>query len=111
MSKILEMCNSTYSIGKLCVASGENHGISARGQFIEIDKNLCRGLKQGEDKSLLITYSIIGPYGCEFPRTEIFTLSHSQHGPVILGLFRNKFQICGDCFCFDVFSDSQRAAH
>lgn len=111
MSKILEEYDSGYSIGKLYVKSGENHGISARGQFIEIDKNLCRDLEKGEDKSLLISYSIIGPYGCEFPRTEIFTLSHSQQGPVILNPFRKKVHIRGDRFCFDVLSDSQRAAH
>ena len=94
--KILAECNSVFSVRDLFVVTGKVEGIFARGRFIEIDKNLCRDLEQGEFRNLVVSYTILGPYGCELPRTEVFTLSLCRREPTISSLFKRQTHITGD---------------
>ena len=102
--------SSDFSIHNIRLASGPVKGISFDDNIVRISKALCTNLARGDVKSILLTYSLVGRYGSEIPKTAVFNLSKTKDGPVISShilreALSNEALSNNGAVCFDLLSD------
>ena len=101
----LARSSSDLFINDICMASGPAKGVSFNGNIVRISEDLCTGLACGEVKSIVVTYSLLGRFGYEIPKTAIFNLSRTKEGPVVSSHIVRKPALSNGMVCFDLLSD------
>ena len=96
--------SSDVSIQDICVVSGPESGVSFDGNSVRISEALCANLAKGERKSVLVTYSVVGHYGGEIPKTAVFTLSSKNGSPVISSNSLGEPLLRHGKACFDLLA-------
>lgn len=101
----LASASSDLSINDISMASGPSKGVTFDGSIVRISEDLCTGLASGEVQSILVTYSLLGRFGYEIPKTAIFNLSRTKDGPVISSHIVREPVLSNGTACFDLLSD------
>lgn len=96
---------SDFSIHDICLASDFEDGVSFDGNIVRISESLCASLADGDVKSVLVTYLVMGPYGYAIPKTAIFNLSMTKDGPVISSHIPREPLLSNGAVSFNLLSD------
>lgn len=94
-----------YSICDFMVTSGDANGVSLNNGFVQISQSLCMALAPNEIKSILVTYKVTSRFGAEIPKTALFKLSSSTHGPIISSPFEDRPSLRNGVAQFDLMSN------
>lgn len=97
--------SSDFYIDDISVTSGSAEGIWFDGNIVRISEALCFGLARGDVKSILVTYSVVGRYGYEIPKTAVFNLSKTKDGPVISSHILPEPFLSNGTVCFNLLSE------
>ena len=94
--------SSEYSIDHMKLASGPPQGVSFEGSVVRISETVCADIGEGDMESILVTYSMVGLYGSEIPKTAVFNLSTTRDGPRISSHSDHNAILENGTYCFDL---------
>ena len=94
--------SSEYSIDHIKLASGPPQGVSFEGSVVRISETVCAEIAEGDIESILVTYSMVGQYGSEIPKTAVFSLSTTRDGFTVSSHSDHEATVNNGDFCFDL---------
>lgn len=96
---------SDFNIRDVGFESAPQNGVTFNGSIVEICESLCTRIDIGDIEIILVTYFVVGPFGSRIPKTAIFNLSKTRHGPVISSSITDEPVVRNGKVCFDLLAD------
>jgi len=96
---------SKFSIGDMKLASGPPDAVSFDGSIVKICESICTAADEQDFEPILVTYSIVGGYGLDIPKTVVFNRSATKDGTVISSNMNHYPFVKDGAIHFDLSSD------